>query len=320
MAKKTAKPVKKTPIKTESKSVKPKLVKKQAAVKAAPAKTSKKATPAKVAPAKTAPVKAAPAKAKPVSAKPVKAAPGKKTSPVKNIKEAVKKTAPANKAKKIIPAQAKPKAIIKKAETPKKVKETKIKVKIEKEKEPKILKVVNAVKELKKPVKSAKSKLPEIKSGLKILKSSHKPRIKEEEDEEIVIKKVKPTFKKKDIEKLRAMLTSESIRLQAEVEQLEQVSKTKSDHEEGNQDLPGYSIHLAEYATDSSIIETALMTRHIIEKRLRQVNDALLRLTREEYGICLRCGCAIAVERLMIKPFAEYCIDCRKIIEALNRR
>jgi len=45
---------------------------------------------------------------------------------------------------------------------------------------------------------------------------------------------------------------------------------------------------------------------------LRDIDRALKRLDRGEYGTCIRCGKEIEVERLEILPWTPYCAECAK--------
>ena len=54
----------------------------------------------------------------------------------------------------------------------------------------------------------------------------------------------------------------------------------------------------------------ALIARE--EEKLRYLDEALMRLDVGKYGKCLGCGAAILVERLMVIPFASYCVECQK--------
>ena len=46
------------------------------------------------------------------------------------------------------------------------------------------------------------------------------------------------------------------------------------------------------------------------------VDAALERLHRGTYGVCLRCGQAIGVDRLRARPTAEFCIRCAVAVES----
>ena len=48
--------------------------------------------------------------------------------------------------------------------------------------------------------------------------------------------------------------------------------------------------------------------------KLRQLNEALVRLSDGEYGVCLACDELIPARRLEIIPWARYCVHCQEQI------
>jgi DnaK suppressor protein len=51
------------------------------------------------------------------------------------------------------------------------------------------------------------------------------------------------------------------------------------------------------------------------QERIRQIDDAITRISNKTYGICEMCDELIPIGRLKVKPFAKYCIDCREEFE-----
>ena len=49
---------------------------------------------------------------------------------------------------------------------------------------------------------------------------------------------------------------------------------------------------------------------------IRKIDDALARIERDEYGICIDCDGHIADKRLEASPFAARCIVCQEAQEA----
>lgn len=47
-------------------------------------------------------------------------------------------------------------------------------------------------------------------------------------------------------------------------------------------------------------------------EKLRLVSDALARLDRGEFGLCLECGEPIARRRLEVVPWARHCVRCEE--------
>jgi len=48
---------------------------------------------------------------------------------------------------------------------------------------------------------------------------------------------------------------------------------------------------------------------------IREIDNALLRIKKGEYGFCLKCGDEIPEQRLQAVPYAEYCIACANKLE-----
>ncbi|MCB9681744.1 MAG: RNA polymerase-binding protein DksA [Alphaproteobacteria bacterium] len=56
------------------------------------------------------------------------------------------------------------------------------------------------------------------------------------------------------------------------------------------------------------------------ERRLlRKIKNAMTRIQNGEYGTCESCGAAISFARLMARPVATQCIDCKTEMEQLER-
>lgn len=52
--------------------------------------------------------------------------------------------------------------------------------------------------------------------------------------------------------------------------------------------------------------------RHIL---LRNIEEALQRIDRGDFGDCVSCGEQITLKRLQAMPFTQYCRDCQERIE-----
>ncbi len=48
---------------------------------------------------------------------------------------------------------------------------------------------------------------------------------------------------------------------------------------------------------------------------INQINDALDRIEKGEYGICEECGDDIPIKRLELLAFAKYCVECKERLE-----
>jgi RNA polymerase-binding protein DksA len=54
-------------------------------------------------------------------------------------------------------------------------------------------------------------------------------------------------------------------------------------------------------------------------KRIRAIDAAITRIQQGRYGLCLKCGKKIPLDRLKAIPYAVMCIDCQKGEERRNR-
>lgn len=58
----------------------------------------------------------------------------------------------------------------------------------------------------------------------------------------------------------------------------------------------------------------------VLERRLSNIDSALRSIEKGQYGTCERCGQAIELERLEVKPDATLCLNCQQEVERLSRR
>lgn len=80
---------------------------------------------------------------------------------------------------------------------------------------------------------------------------------------------------------------------------------------------PGQMTYGSQAAAATQVFEQQrdLALRERAEQHLVQVESALARLDTDRFGICLRCGKAIAEARLEALPWAAYCIECQQIVK-----
>jgi RNA polymerase-binding transcription factor DksA len=126
--------------------------------------------------------------------------------------------------------------------------------------------------------------------------------------------KPRKALRKKDVDDIKRALTEERQRLINHLSRLDEMASL-SGPSDVNQDVPGYSIHMAEYASDNQIVETSLAQRALQAERLSELEQALQRINQPGYGVCQNCGANISIERLKIKPFAVHCTRCRELSE-----
>ena len=116
-----------------------------------------------------------------------------------------------------------------------------------------------------------------------------------------------------EVESLRNILQRERTRLREVLRDLDQL--TFNIGEEPSGAVPGYSIHLAEDATNNIDTETALLLRRDEEEGLMQVEAALDRLETGLFGVCVACGCRIGMNRLKVVPETHLCMECKTVYD-----
>jgi len=77
----------------------------------------------------------------------------------------------------------------------------------------------------------------------------------------------------------------------------------------------GIGNHMAEDATAAFDQAAAVSLRRGTARTLRQVDEALERMSAGTYGVCVRCGDEIDFARLKAIPQATLCMGCRKLAE-----
>ena len=84
-------------------------------------------------------------------------------------------------------------------------------------------------------------------------------------------------------------------------------------------DLSGYSFHMADVGTDAMEREKAFQLASAEGRLLLEINEALRRIARGEYGRCESCENPILRARLEAMPTARLCLSCKEKEERAAR-
>ena len=118
-------------------------------------------------------------------------------------------------------------------------------------------------------------------------------------------------MKKKDLDTLKKMLEEERRKILHHLEEISDTSVSDLDLTTGD------SVDIASLEINQSALQK-------IGKRetylLKKIDLALKKMDEETYGECESCGEEIAVARLMARPVAQLCIDCKTEQENVERR
>ena len=117
----------------------------------------------------------------------------------------------------------------------------------------------------------------------------------------------KLAYPAKVLKELREALLAERRRVINELRNLEnRTFNNGNDEPVTNQ--PGFSLQMADSAAENTEIEIALGIRSIEADTLGQIDEALRSMERGDYGYCQGSGEPIELERLRIKPWAQYSV------------
>ncbi len=96
---------------------------------------------------------------------------------------------------------------------------------------------------------------------------------------------------------------------------LKDVQETLKNLEEGAENLPD----ALDQAARETNLALGLRLRDREQKLLKKIEKALQKIEEGTYGICEACGAEIDEKRLMARPEATLCIDCKRAQERMEK-
>jgi RNA polymerase-binding protein DksA len=124
---------------------------------------------------------------------------------------------------------------------------------------------------------------------------------------------------KEERERYKKLLLQKKKELIDAVRHIEEDTLNRSQREASG-DLSGYTLHMADIATDSYDREFSLGLASNAQKILFEIDEALKRLKDNTFGDCLDCGKPIPKKRLNAIPYASLCIQCQSKSEVQRRK
>lgn len=91
--------------------------------------------------------------------------------------------------------------------------------------------------------------------------------------------------------------------------------KDAHEKDEHRTQFPNYGDKSDENVQEVGEYTTNLATEKILEKSLRDINDALARIEKGAYGICKYCGKEIEEKRLLARPVSSACVKCKNELQ-----
>jgi DnaK suppressor protein len=97
------------------------------------------------------------------------------------------------------------------------------------------------------------------------------------------------------------------------------IADSQVDMEVLKEDVHQTSADLSDQATYEENICLHARTRDRERKLMKKIDEALIFIERGDYGYCIECGVEIGYERMIARPTAEMCIDCKTAAEIKER-
>lgn len=116
-----------------------------------------------------------------------------------------------------------------------------------------------------------------------------------------------------DTDRFRDLLLEEREHVVAAIDNIHHENPGSIEDDTGEETQ--FDNHLGDAATATFDREMASTLEDGEEAKLAAIEAALARIDRGTYGTCQRCGRPISEERLEALPYAELCIDCKRLSE-----
>lgn len=123
--------------------------------------------------------------------------------------------------------------------------------------------------------------------------------------------KVAPMVSKEFIEKMKVILLADRERLTKE---LSKYGNRENEGPDKEALFPDYGNSEEDNALEVADYEANMSLETDLTKSLRDVESALKRIEKGEYGICKYCGKPIGEKRLVARPTSSADITCKKTI------
>lgn len=132
-------------------------------------------------------------------------------------------------------------------------------------------------------------------------------------------RKAKKIWSKSNLKKFKELLIKAREKIVGEVEYIANNTLKKSQREASG-DLSGYTLHMADMASDHYEREFSLGIASSEQGVIYEIDEALSRIADGSYGVCFTCEKPITKSRLKAMPYAKYCISCQQKEELIQKK
>ena len=128
-------------------------------------------------------------------------------------------------------------------------------------------------------------------------------------DDAEILATAKERYGRKDLDLFRKLIVDQQQEAREEFDILSQnILDTSGEFEADNQN---YSLHTAEQGSDAIEREKTFLHAQRTSDYIKKLEEALERIERGTYGICVICGGLIEKERLQAVPITQKHVDCK---------
>jgi len=120
---------------------------------------------------------------------------------------------------------------------------------------------------------------------------------------------------KKIIEKIKKGLLVRKKQIEEDLKSF--TKKDEHEKDEHHTKFPDYGDKSDESVQEIDDYTTGLATERVLESALRDIDNALDRIKKGEYGICKYCKKEIGEQRLLARPVANTCIACKTKLQKM---
>jgi RNA polymerase-binding protein DksA len=121
-------------------------------------------------------------------------------------------------------------------------------------------------------------------------------------------------MRSRELEQFRKLLLEKRRLLVGDVNSLEKAALQDS-RQDASGDLSKMPLDMADIGSDNYEQEFTLGLIETEQATLGEIDEALARIDRKEFGTCVACGGLIPKSRLKIQPHAKHCIECKRRLE-----
>ena len=125
------------------------------------------------------------------------------------------------------------------------------------------------------------------------------------------MKKGAVKMRARELEQFQKLLFEKRRLLLGDVNSLEGAALQKN-RQDASGDLSKMPLDMADIGSDNYEQEFTIGLIETEEATLREINEALERIEKKEFGKCTACDGPIPKARLKAKPQAMYCIECKR--------